>query len=47
MVYSRRVTVAGAAACFQVAGEAFDVGAADCEQWHGAGATPGGELAQV
>ena len=33
--------------CFQVAGEAFDVGAADGEQGTGAGAAPGGELAQV
>jgi hypothetical protein len=32
---------------FQVAGEAFDVGAADGEQVQGAGAAPGGELAQV
>jgi hypothetical protein len=33
--------------CFQVAGEAFDVGAADGEQVQGAGTAPGGELAQV
>ena len=38
---------ASAASCFQVAGEAFDVGAADGEQGKGAGAAPGGELAQV
>ena len=38
---------AGAAPGFQVAGEAFDVGAADGEQGQGAGAAPGGELAQV
>jgi len=29
---------AGAASCFQVAGEAFDVGAVDGEQGQGAGA---------
>ena len=38
---------AGAASCFQVAGEAFDVGAADREQRQGAGAAPGSELPQV
>jgi hypothetical protein len=38
---------AGTAARFQVAGEAFDVGAADGEQVQGAGAAPGGELAQI
>src|SRR5215467_13927165 len=38
---------AGPAPGFQVAGEAFDVGAADREQVQGAGAAPGGELAQV
>ena len=32
---------------FQVAGEAFDVSAADGEQVQGAGAAPGSELAQV
>ena len=32
---------------FQVAGEGFDVGAADVEQAQGAGPAPGGELAQV
>jgi hypothetical protein len=37
----------GTAAGFQVAGEAFDVGAADGEQVQGMGAAPGGELAQV
>ena len=37
----------GAAGGFQVAGEPFDVGAADGEQVQGAGAAPGGELAQV
>src|SRR6516164_6638178 len=37
----------GAASCVQVAGEAFDVGAADGEQVQGTGAAPGGELAQV
>jgi hypothetical protein len=47
MVHSRRVTVARPASCFQVAGEAFDVGAADGEQGQGAGAAPAGELAQV
>jgi hypothetical protein len=36
---------ASAAAYFQVAGEAFDAGAADGEQGRGAGAVPGGELA--
>src|SRR5450755_2366719 len=38
---------AGASSVFQVAGEAFDVSAADGEQGQGAGAAPGGELAQV
>jgi hypothetical protein len=38
---------AGAATCFQVAGEAFDAGAADGEKVQGAGAAPGSELAQV
>jgi len=38
---------AGAAPGLQVAGEAFDVGTADGEQGQGAGAAPGGELAQV
>ena len=38
---------AGAASGFQLPGEAFDVGAADREQGHGASAAPGGELAQV
>ena len=38
---------AGPAPGFQVAGEAFDVGAADREQSQGAGPAPGGELAQV
>ena len=38
---------ASAASGFQVAGEAFDVGAADGEQVQGACAAPGGELAQV
>ena len=38
---------AGAAPGFQVTGEALDVGAADGEQGQGAGAAPGGELAQV
>jgi len=33
--------------CFQVACEALDVAAADREQAQGAGAAPGGELAQV
>ena len=28
--------------CFQVAGEAFDIGASDGEQVQGAGAAPGG-----
>ena len=37
----------GPASGFQVAGEAFDVGAADGEQVQGAGAAPGGDLAQV
>jgi hypothetical protein len=35
------------AARFQVASEAFDVGAADGEQVQGAGAAPGGELTQI
>ena len=35
------------AACFQVAGEAFDAGAVDREQRQGADAAPGGELPQV
>src|SRR5690348_6833234 len=47
MVHSRRVTVARSPSCFQVAGEAFDVGAADGEQAQGTGAAPAGELAQV
>ena len=38
---------AGASPGFQIPGEPFDVGAADGEQGHGAGAAPGGELAQV
>jgi hypothetical protein len=38
---------AGAPFGFQVAGEAFDVGAVDGEQVQGAGSAPGGELAQV
>jgi hypothetical protein len=38
---------AGPALGLQVAGEAFDVGAADGEQGQGAGPAPGGELAQV
>ena len=38
---------AGAAPGFRVAGEALDVGATDGEQVQGAGAAPGGELAQV
>jgi hypothetical protein len=38
---------AGAATCFQVAGEGLDVGAADGEQARGAGPAPGGELAQI
>ena len=38
---------AGAAPGFQLPGETFDVGAADLEQGQGAGAAPGGELAQV
>jgi hypothetical protein len=38
---------AGAAPGFQVAGEAFDVGAAEGEQAQGAGPAPAGELAQV
>jgi hypothetical protein len=33
--------------CFQAAGEAFDVGAADSEQAQGASAAPAGELAQI
>src|SRR5215470_1166975 len=37
----------GAAVGFEVASEAFDVGTADGEQGQGAGAAPGGELAQV
>jgi hypothetical protein len=47
MVHSRRVTVARSAARFQVPGEAFDVSATGGEQVQGAGAAPGGELAQV
>jgi hypothetical protein len=38
---------AGPSPGLQVAGEAFDVGAADGEQVQGAGAAPGSELAQV
>jgi hypothetical protein len=38
---------AGSAPGFQLTGEAFDVGAADGGQVQGAGAAPGGELAQV
>jgi hypothetical protein len=38
---------AGPAPGLQVAGEAFDPGAADGEQVQGARAAPGGELAQV
>ena len=38
---------AGPSPGLQVAGEAFDVGAADSEQGQGAGAAPGSELAQV
>ena len=38
---------AGAASGLEFSGEAFDVGAADREQRQGAGAAPGGELAQV
>ena len=38
---------AGPSPGLQVAGEAFDVGPADGEQRQGAGAAPGGELAQV
>src|SRR6266700_1956483 len=38
---------AGAAPGLEFSGEAFDVGAADREQRQGAGAAPGGELAQV
>ena len=38
---------AGPAPGFQVAGEAFDVAAADGEQRQGAGVAPVGELAQV
>ena len=38
---------AGAAPGFRVAGEALDVSATDGEQVQGAGAAPGGELAQV
>ena len=37
----------GTASCVQVAGEAFDVGAADGQQGQGAGPAPSGELAQV
>ena len=37
----------GPAPGFQLSGEALDVGAADGEQVQGAGAAPGGELAQV
>jgi hypothetical protein len=37
----------GPASCLQVAGEAFDVGAADGEQGQAASAAPGGELAHV
>jgi hypothetical protein len=37
----------GAAFGLEFSGEAFDVGAADCEQRQGAGPAPGGELAQV
>ena len=33
--------------CFQVPGEAFDIGAADREQVQGGGTAPGGELTQV
>ena len=48
MVHSRRVTVARARPrASRVAGEAFDVGAADGEQVQGAGPAPGGELTQV
>ena len=36
-----------AASDFEFPGEAFDLGAADSEQAQGAGAAPGGELAQV
>ena len=38
---------AGPSLGLQVAGEAFDVGAADGEQGQGADPAPGGELAQV
>jgi hypothetical protein len=38
---------AGTSLGFQLAGEAFDVGAADREQAQGAGPAPAGELAQV
>jgi hypothetical protein len=38
---------AGAAPGFQLPGETFDVGAADCEQGQRTGAAPGSELAQV
>jgi len=38
---------AGPAPDFEFPGEAFDVGTADGEQGQGAGAAPGGELAQV
>jgi hypothetical protein len=37
----------GPASRFRFSGEAFDVGTADGEQIQGAGAAPGGELAQV
>ena len=37
----------GTASGFEIAGEAFDIGAANCEQWHGAIAAPCGELAQI
>ena len=46
MVHSLRVTVARASG-LEFSGEAFDVGAADREQWRGADPAPGGELAQV
>jgi hypothetical protein len=39
--------VPGPAFGFEMAGEAFDIGAANCEQWHRAAAAPGGELAQI
>ena len=38
---------AGASSGFQLAGEPFDVGAADSEQGQRAGAAPAGELSQV